>query len=81
MSEDAPTPDENRSQFKVKLEDSTFAALEAQRAALGFYSGNQLSAVYIHAFSQVPPEKVYEALALVRRYASKNPPTIGKARK
>ena len=62
-------------QFKVLCSDETQVRLEAQRVALGFHSTNNLASVYITTLSDIPPEKVWEALAFVSRYkiAPKNP--------
>ena len=55
-------------QFKVLCSDATQVRLEAQRVALGFHSTNNLASVYITTLSDIPPQKVWEALALISRY-------------
>lgn len=62
-------------QFKVLCSDAVQLALEEQRKALGFHSNNNLASVYLTALSEVPADKVWEALALIRRYKKdlKNP--------
>jgi hypothetical protein len=62
-------------QFKILLSEEVQVQLESQRNLLGFHSGNSLAAVYVTALSDLPPDKVWEALAMVRRYknAPKNP--------
>ena len=59
---------DEKPQFKVLCSDATQLRLEAQRLALGFHSTNNLASVYITTLSDVPPEKVWEALALIGRY-------------
>jgi len=62
-------------QFKILLSEDVQVQLEAQRNLLGFHSGNSLAAIYVTALSDLPAEKVWEALAMIRRYktAPKNP--------
>lgn len=55
-------------QFKVRITDAVELALEEQRNALGFHSGNALAAVYLATFAGVPADKVWEALAKVKAY-------------
>lgn len=59
-------PDER--QFKILLSDEVQVQLEDQRNMLGFHSGNSLAAIYVTALSDLPPDKVWEALAMIRRY-------------
>lgn len=71
MTDEAP-PDYR--QFKIQLEDRVLGLLEAQRTTLGFHTPNQLAALYIHAFADVPPQKIYEVLAYIQKYtATKGP--------
>ncbi|HTJ77666.1 MAG TPA: hypothetical protein VL357_01600 [Rariglobus sp.] len=62
-------------QFKVLCSDETQLRLEDQRKALGFHTNNNLASVYLTALSEIPAEKVWEALAMIRRYKTnlKNP--------
>jgi hypothetical protein len=55
-------------QFKILLADEVQVQLEEQRLRLGFHSGNSLAAIYVTAFSDLPTDKVWEALAMIRRY-------------
>lgn len=55
-------------QFKVRITDAVEVALEEQRNALGFHSGNALASIYLATFAGVPAEKVWEVLAKVKAY-------------
>ena len=69
MSEDA------KKQFLLKAEAGLLARLETQRAALGFFSSNEMSIIFLNTMADVPPERVWECLASIRKY---HPPTIRK---
>jgi len=55
-------------QFKILLSDEVQMQLEDQRNLLGFHSSNSLVAIYATALADLPPDKVWEALAMIRRY-------------
>jgi histidinol dehydrogenase len=63
-----PAPEIPEHQFKVKISDAVALELFAQKEALGFHSENSLATIYITAFSGVPANKAWEALAKVRAY-------------
>jgi hypothetical protein len=42
--------------------------LETQRAALGFHSSNEMAVIFLNTLSEVPPERVWECLATIRKY-------------
>lgn len=70
---DKPAPALPDYQFKVKISPPVEIALEGQKEALGFHSGNALAAVYVTALSGVPANKVWEVLANIRTYHPKPP--------
>lgn len=59
-------------QFKVLLSDQTIRALDSQRKELGFHNANALSAVYLTTLSELPPHRVWEALATLQKHRLKN---------
>lgn len=64
--------DAARKQFLLKADEALLARLETQRAALGFFSSNEMAVIYLNALSDVPPDRVFQALADIRKY---HPPT------
>ena len=66
--EPTPSPAASEFQFKVRITPTVEVAMEEQRNALGFHSANALASVYLAAFSEVPADKVWEALAKVKAY-------------
>lgn len=57
-----------RKQFLLKVDSPLLERLETQRAALGFYSSNEMSVIFLNTLSDVPPERVWECLAAIRKY-------------
>lgn len=64
--------DAARKQFLLKADEALLARLETQRTALGFFSSNEMSIIFLNTLSEVPPDRVFEALAAIRKY---HPPT------
>ena len=58
--------DGGKTAFMLKLRPEIVAALESRRLVLGFNSANELSSVILNAFSEVPAERIFSALASVR---------------
>lgn len=63
----APAVSPALSQHKVMIPPATVARIEDQAEALGFVSGNALSAVWLTAAADVPASRVWEVLAAIRR--------------
>lgn len=53
--------------MKVVTRDGTKQLIESQALALGFHTGEALASVYLKALADVPPNRIFEALAAARK--------------
>ncbi|RRJ98284.1 hypothetical protein Ga0100231_006240 [Opitutaceae bacterium TAV4] len=60
--------EEVKDQYKIILTASCRVRLDTMAGILGFSSSNALVSTFANELAGVPPEKVWEVLAEIRRY-------------
>jgi hypothetical protein len=68
---DETTPAAPLVEHKVKIAPTIHVSLSQHAEEVGFHSANTLSAIVLTAFADVPANKTFEALAMLRRYGRK----------